>query len=146
MMTGVTTDQANDILIAGLSIQSLSFLLFLCILAVFIYRSYKFKPTQEQPKKPDVYLLVVMATTALLVFLKTIFRLAESSDGVFSPLMTSEGLFGGLEAAPVMLAALLWVVCPLQWRLDRMAGDENFKMNTVVDANLEEREQAPVPK
>lgn len=93
----------NGILIAGLAIQSFFFLVYLGILAVFmldIYHDPRFSTTFRKTSS----FIGALAVSSLLVFLRTIFRLAESSQGVFGYLSSHEALFGALEFAPIVLA------------------------------------------
>ena len=87
---GVTPEQANNILIAGLAVQTFSFLCFLCILFVAIWRAHKqacsrhtvdHREYREWPVLQS-FLWVILAT-ALLILLRTVFRLGESAEGEF---------------------------------------------------------------
>lgn len=110
-MPPIEPETANDILLAGLCVQSFTFLLFLAILLTFLWR------TSKMGKTPDLLLVLVITSSAVLIFLRTLFRLAESADGLLSNLMTNEALFGGLETVPVLLAIAIWSAVPLAWRL-----------------------------
>ena len=72
----VSTKQANDILLAGLSIQTASFLAFMVILSVVTWRANMTRPT-TLPRR-FTFLLIF---TSLLVMLRTVFRLAETAQG-----------------------------------------------------------------
>lgn len=96
----VTSDQANDILLAGLSLQvsclrnslepacnaadtvaehlqTASFLAFLILLAVCISRSRKTSIAARLPGR----FTAILFLASLLVFLRTTFRLAETAEG-----------------------------------------------------------------
>ncbi|GAA5987675.1 hypothetical protein JCM10908_007167 [Rhodotorula pacifica] len=105
----ITSAQANDILLAGLSLQTASFLAFLSLLAVCIVRSRKAQLSSRLPRRFTTVLFVA----SLLVFLRTTFRLAETAEGVFSYASRTEPLFAGLEYLPVILAVLLFAAFPL---------------------------------
>ena len=90
---------ANDILLAGLAIQSFCFVLFLGLYARFIFDLVKSGLVRQ--KLPFI---VALAASSLLVFLRTIFRLGETSQGVFGYLRSHERFFGCLEFAPIALA------------------------------------------
>lgn len=59
-----------------------------------------------------------VVVASLLVYLRTCFRLAETGEGVGGYASTQEGLFGGVEFAPVVIAVGLlgW------WHLGRVVG------------------------
>lgn len=62
-------------------------------------------------------LLAVLVGSALFVFLRTLFRLAETAQGIFGQLSTHEAYFTGLEFVPVVLALGLWAAVPLGRKL-----------------------------
>lgn len=118
----ITTKQANDILLAGLSIQSASFLAFLAILSVVTYRANQTRPATLPRKFTSVLLF-----TSLLVFLRTIFRLAETAQGVFGFASTNEILFAMLEFFPVAVAVILWGAMSLDSMLPPNAEDHEVE-------------------
>ncbi|GAA5961319.1 hypothetical protein JCM8115_001551 [Rhodotorula mucilaginosa] len=139
----VTSDQANDILLAGLSLQTASFLAFLILLAVCISRSRKTAIAARLPSRFTAILFIA----SLLVFLRTTFRLAETAEGVFSYASRTEPLFACLEYLPVILAVLLFMAFPLykllphpshaisdpeQHRFDMQAETSNVSNPTLV--------------
>lgn len=64
--------------------------------------------------------VIVLMVAALMVFLRTIFRLAETAQGVFGYLSSHEGFFAGLEFAPVIVAVLLLNIWhPGKWIFNR---------------------------
>jgi hypothetical protein len=95
----------NNILLAGLAFQVFSFAVFLLLLAIFVLKARR---VAEQPL-PRMF-MATFVVAALLVYLRTCFRLAETAEGVFGALMTSEVLFGCLEFAPVALAVIIFSV------------------------------------
>ncbi|KAM0790125.1 hypothetical protein ACM66B_005449 [Microbotryomycetes sp. NB124-2] len=104
----ITSQDANRILMAGLAVQVVSFLAFLSLLAFALYKSRKlavrpFSRTFE----------LVLSITSFLVFLRTVYRLAETAEGVFGYAFTSEILFGCLDFAPVALSLIIWAAFPL---------------------------------
>lgn len=90
----------NDILLAGLAFQTFAFTIFLVLLAAF--RSSLARARDVVGTKDAFF--AALAAASLLIYLRTIFRLAETSQGVFGHLSTHEGFFGGLEFAPVVVA------------------------------------------
>ncbi|KAG7530979.1 hypothetical protein FFLO_04650 [Filobasidium floriforme] len=143
----ITSDQANDILLAGLAAQNASFLVFLVILGVIIFRIRK-APEQhrtasiEKRHESDVSspraveaglahnygvatytktFLWVLVVSSLLIFARTLYRLAETAEGVWGNASSIEALFGVFEFAPVVVAAWLWIVRPLRREMVRMS-------------------------
>lgn len=104
-------------------LQSAAFLIFLIILALVLSRlRSRSSPQYEKPlgspvsaaaARPPLPLLFALAASALLIFLRTIFRLAETAQGIFGSLSINEGYFGGLEFAPVVVALAVWAAVPL---------------------------------
>lgn len=177
--TSITSEQANNILLAGLALQvsidlpewskpllcsytrlisfvirqCASFLVFLAILTTILLRlrnhakypkatsshlaltrvesSSMSDPTARSAEKtaPATYgdghtytktFLVLLYVTSLLIFLRTVYRLAETAEGVWGTASSYEWLFGLLEFAPVILAVLMWLARPLMVEMKRM--------------------------
>ncbi len=93
---------ANNVLIAGLALQSVAFIIFLGLYLKFIVGLlgndliYKKLPFIHAP-----------GAASILVLLRTIFRLAETGQGVFGYLSSHEALFGTLQFAPISVSVLL---------------------------------------
>ncbi|GAA6054591.1 hypothetical protein JCM3770_000067 [Rhodotorula araucariae] len=119
----ITSDQANDILLAGLALQTASFLAFLVLLAMCIWRSARTFTAAHLPKQFSILLFL----SSLLVFLRTTFRLAETAQGVFGPASTSEALFGTLEYLPVILAVAIYAAVPLETQLPIDVDDDRYE-------------------
>ena len=104
---------ANNILLAGLAVQSFTFLIFLLLLITFkqsLNRDQRFGWRWNQP------FFAIVGIASLLVFIRTLFRLAETSQGVFGFLSTHEVFFGCLEFMPVVVAvSLLAIWHPGRW-------------------------------
>lgn len=94
---------ANNILLAGLAFQCFSFLLFIILSAIFLWRGRDI----AKAKLRKGFLAAATAAT-LLIYLRTCFRLAETADGVLGNLSTHEAYFGALEFAPVVVAVFLF--------------------------------------
>ena len=108
---------ANNILLAGLAFQVFSFLVFLGLLAVFLKNAkhvlFASTPSSQDARRSNglgkvlggirVFVLALVAAS-LLVYLRTIFRLAETCQGVGGYASSREAFFGALEFAPVVLA------------------------------------------
>lgn len=66
-------------------------------------------------RSKDVFILAV-AAASLLVYLRTVFRLAEAAQGLFGKVSTKETFFGTWEFTPVVLA--VWILAawhPGRW-------------------------------
>ncbi len=96
---------ANNILLAGLAVQSFAFIIFLALYFRFALGLIKSGLIRKKSQFTRA-----LAAASLLVFLRTIFRLAETSQGVFGYLSSHEAYFGGLECAPMLLAVLILAV------------------------------------
>ncbi|MCJ1462439.1 hypothetical protein MMC07_001040 [Pseudocyphellaria aurata] len=105
----------NDILLAGLAFQTFAFTIFLALLSAFVFslrRDLNFRSAWEEKAS----FIFALGSTSLLVFLRTIFRLAETSQGVFGYLSSHEVYFGVLEFTPVVIAVWIMVVWhPGRW-------------------------------
>ncbi|ETI20059.1 hypothetical protein G647_09074 [Cladophialophora carrionii CBS 160.54] len=97
-------DTPNNILLAGLAFQVLSFAVFVLCFWVFVYRARKVMETGLR-----VFSAAVMVAT-IAVYLRTCFRLAETAEGLLEYLSTHELFFGCLEFLPIVFAVyvLIW--------------------------------------
>ncbi|KAG8528270.1 uncharacterized protein KY384_007187 [Bacidia gigantensis] len=106
---------ANNILLAGLAVQTFCFVIFLLLFALFTHGVINSK-LEVYRKRPFI---IALAVASALVCLRTIFRLVETSQGVFSYLSTHEVFFGSLEFMPIVLAiAFLAIWHPARWVRD----------------------------
>ncbi|KAH7393265.1 RTA1 like protein-domain-containing protein [Cadophora sp. MPI-SDFR-AT-0126] len=111
---GKDPSTANNILLAGLAIQTAAYFVYLSLLVVVITAIYRVHRTAQ--KAGNNPFLGVLALASTLIFIRTIFRLAETSQGVFGHLSSHEGYFAGLEFAPVVAAlTILAVWFPSRW-------------------------------
>jgi len=111
---------ANHILLAGLAVQCFSFLLFL----IFLGLALKNWPARKSVKAIDSeksstaafswYYPLAIVISSLLVWLRTLYRLGETAEGVFGPAYSSETLFAVLEYLPVILALIVLGALPLR--------------------------------
>ncbi|KAI4277504.1 MAG: hypothetical protein LQ337_001722 [Flavoplaca oasis] len=116
---------ANNILLAGLAFQVFAFLVFLTLLFIFIFNSRKIMLSTDTANGGRrgggavmrMYTMALVASS-LLVYLRTIFRLAETSQGVGGYASSHEVFFGVLEFAPIVVAIGLlgW------WHPGRLVG------------------------
>ena len=98
----------NNIVLAGLAFQVFSFLVYLILLLVFIHSARKSAASRGEGGMMGFSVAVVAAS--LLVYLRTIFRLAETSEGIDGYASSHEAFLDALEFAPVVLAVgmLAW--------------------------------------
>ncbi|KAI5454006.1 hypothetical protein NCC49_004999 [Naganishia albida] len=163
--TKITSEQANNILLAGLAAQCASFLVFLAILTTILLRlrnhakypkatssqvaltriesSNVSDPAAREATKTShgtysgghTYtktFLVILYVTSLLIFARTVYRLAETAEGVWGTASSYEWLFGLLEFAPVIAAVLIWLARPLMLEMRRMGMEVGrARRNTV---------------
>ncbi|KAI9723903.1 MAG: hypothetical protein M1828_004022 [Chrysothrix sp. TS-e1954] len=97
----------NNILTAGLAVQTAAFTCFISLLVAFrISVGRDPQIDQRLIQKKDWFTLAVFVAS-LGIYLRTIFRLAESAQGFFNNINTNETLFGVLEFAPVSIAVII---------------------------------------
>jgi hypothetical protein len=107
---------ANYILLSGLVIQSAAFLVFLTLLSVVIVTICKNSALMKKIYARKNPFIVILLISSILIFARTLFRMAETSEGVFGHLSTHEAFFGGLEFAPMVIAVfLLEIWHPGRW-------------------------------
>jgi hypothetical protein len=105
----------NNILLAGLSFQAFAFLCFIVILSTFVGSLVSDRNFGPRLKGVRPFIIALMAAS-FFIFLRLIFRLAETAEGVFGYLMVHEAFFGALEFAPVVLAVgILAIWHPGRW-------------------------------
>lgn len=102
----------NDILIAGLAAQLVSFMLFLTVLISLYIRlsqvaSHSSEAAALWREKSTTSLVIILACFLLLI--RTAFRLAESAQGVFGYLSSHEAFFIALEMVPILVALALLI-------------------------------------
>ncbi|GAA6063069.1 hypothetical protein JCM10212_003127 [Sporobolomyces blumeae] len=131
----ITSKSANDILLTGLCVQTASFVLYIALLVLCIYRSATTFHAGYLPKR----LSLLLTLTSTLLLLRTTFRVAEtaqsSSGGPFSGASASEVLFACLEYVPVILAVGVWAavsmdsVLPIQVEEDASERKEMSRID-----------------
>lgn len=105
---------ANNILLAGLAFQVFSFAVFILCFILFIYKARRV--IGRDLKMFSTAVLVA----SLAVYLRTMFRLAETAEGLLEYLSTHEVFFGCLEFLPIVVAVYLLVY----WHPGRCLGKE----------------------
>ncbi|KAH7080128.1 RTA1 like protein-domain-containing protein [Paraphoma chrysanthemicola] len=96
------TTTPNNILLGGLAFQAFTFLIFIILFAIFV-----FKARSELFRHVSKAFYASFAAAVLLFYLRVCFRLSETSEGLFGKLNTHEVYFGTLEFMPVVLAVWL---------------------------------------
>lgn len=89
-------DTGNNVLLAGLAFQVFSFLIFMILLLIFLRNARKVMLLQR--------FTWALVASSFLVYLRTCFRLAETSQGVMGYASSHEAFFGALEFGPIVLA------------------------------------------
>lgn len=103
---------ANNILLAGLAFQVFSFAVF-----VLCFILFTFKARRALGKDLKVFSIAILVAS-LAVYLRTIFRLAETAEGLLEYLSTHEVFFGCLEFLPIVVAVYLLIY----WHPGRWLG------------------------
>ncbi|GKT99366.1 rta1 [Fusarium langsethiae] len=106
---------ANNILLGGLAYQVFSISVFVILTATFLFRARR--EISARGKKLSVF-CVAFSVATILVYLRTIFRLAETAEGLGGHLYSNEIYFACLEFAPIALAVLLFAI----WHPGRCVG------------------------
>ena len=104
---------ANNILLGGLAYQVFSMSVFMIVAGAFLFRARRAIRRAQMTG-----FAVVFAVATALVFIRTAFRLAETSEGLFGKLQTHEIYFAILEFAPIAAAVLLFAC----WHPGRCLG------------------------
>lgn len=100
----------NNILLAGLAFQVFSFFIFCLCFGICLYRARKVILSSLKA------FTAALCVAALLVYIRTCFRLAETAEGLNSTLATREAYFGSLEFAPIVIAVFILAVWhPGKW-------------------------------
>jgi hypothetical protein len=116
-------DNGNYTIIAGLSFQAVTLLIFLILSTDFAIRTVKrVRRHGDQAMNEDLVsrrlrrnwrfraLLFSLAASAVLIFMRSIYRVAELSEGWKGDLMSNEKFVIWLESIPVAISALLLCV------------------------------------
>jgi hypothetical protein len=103
----------NNILLAGLAYQVFAMNIFVLLMAIFQFRARR----AIKEHGLQVFCLSFSVST-LMVYLRTIFRLIETAEGLGGKLSTHEVYFACLKFAPIALVALLFCI----WHPGRCLG------------------------
>lgn len=121
---------ANDILLGGLAFQVFSFLVFIVLFLTFVWRSRAASSAQFKQ-----FAAATMVAT-IAVYVRTVFRLAETAQGLLQYLSTHEAFFGALEFAPIVIAVYVFI----WWHPGRFLGRKSQAKSIQAEAvNLSER-------
>lgn len=93
----------NNILLAGLAFQVFSFFLFIVVFAAFLWRA-----RSVISRNFKIFAAATFIAT-LAVYLRTVFRLAETAEGLLQNLSTHEVYFGCLEFLPIVVAVYIFL-------------------------------------
>ncbi|KAL4875427.1 RTA1-domain-containing protein [Aspergillus karnatakaensis] len=104
---------ANHILLAGLAYQVFAMSIFVLLAGIFEFRA------RRAIKEFGLGIFcLVFSVSMLMVYMRTIFRLIETAEGLGGGLSTNEVYFACLEMAPIALVALLFCT----WHPGRCLG------------------------
>lgn len=106
---------AGNVLLAGLAYQVFAMTAFVAICGLFIFRAWRVISDTEL----RLFIGIFSVSTAL-IYLRTVFRLAEAAQGLWGSLQVHEVYFACLEFAPVAVAVLLFGA----WHPARCLRDE----------------------
>ncbi|KAL2783911.1 RTA1-domain-containing protein [Aspergillus keveii] len=104
---------ANNILLAGLAYQVFAITIFVLLTATFEFRA------RRAIKEHGLRIFCVFfSISTLMIYMRSIFRLIETAEGLGGKLSTHEVYFACLEMAPIALVALLFCI----WHPGRCLG------------------------
>lgn len=95
---------ANNILLGGLAFQVFTFAIFIVLFSIFLARA-----SRAGYLRGLRGFVCSTSIASAMVYLRTVFRLAETAEGLQGSLSTKEVFFGTLEFAPVVVAVFLFV-------------------------------------
>jgi len=120
---------ANNILFAGLAFQVFSFAVF-----ILCFVSFTYKARRALDRELNIFSIAVLVAS-LAVYLRTIFRLAETAEGLLEYLSTHEVFFGCLEFLPIVVAVYLLIY----WHPGRWLGRQRSPTTLQDDITTETR-------
>ena len=94
----------NKILLAGLIFQTISFTVF-----IFCYLAFMCSVRKILSHSLRIFVAATLVA-AILVYVRTIIRLAETAEGLLHFLSTHEAIFGSLEFAPIIIAVYIFIL------------------------------------
>lgn len=116
--SGKSPDTGDHIMVAGLALQVFTLLLFQILVLDFVYTTLKrmnamgeaaLDPTHRKLRESLKFrlFLAALAVSTFCIFVRSIYRVAELSEGWEGALIKNERLFIGFEGAMVIVAVLL---------------------------------------
>ncbi|KAF8529138.1 RTA1-domain-containing protein [Hysterangium stoloniferum] len=105
----------SHIFLAGLALQAASFIVFMAIFLLFLYRVRKCAPQVWNPSPSPPWwkhwrmLSVALGISCVGILIRSAYRTIELSEGFEGRLGTSEGFFYGLDTLPLFLAIVVYV-------------------------------------
>lgn len=112
----------NNILLAGLAFQVFSFAVFIIVFVWFVLKSSKATTSEFK-----IFAAATFVAT-LAVYLRTIFRLAETAEGLMENLSTHEVYFGCLEFLPIVVAVYIFIYWhPGKWLGSKRTSGKAFE-------------------
>ncbi|KIJ70468.1 hypothetical protein HYDPIDRAFT_78585 [Hydnomerulius pinastri MD-312] len=105
----------SHILLAGLVLQLASFLIFSCLYVRFLYRVYTLEhDAWELDKGRPWYvdwrtLAEALTVSCIGILVRSVYRVAELSQGFFGYLATTEIFFYALDTLPLVVAIIVYV-------------------------------------
>lgn len=108
----------NNIMIAGLSVQVITLLIFIILASDFAFRTYRnvkrlgkegaLDPTHARLRSSTMFkgFMVALSLATLCIFTRSVYRVAELSEGWNGHLIKTQKYFIGLEGAIIALAVL----------------------------------------
>lgn len=122
----------NNILLAGLSFQVFSFFLFIIVFVAFLWRS------RNATTRDFKTFAAATGVATLAVYLRTIFRLAETAEGLMETLSTHEVYFGCLEFLPIVVAVYVFIWWhPGKWLGSKRQHGKAFDGMVLDEINLQ---------
>ncbi|KAJ7698926.1 RTA1 like protein-domain-containing protein [Mycena rosella] len=107
---GSLVNLGNKLVMIGLVLQAVSFLLFAYVLIVFGWRVRKHFPEAWISKVPRSWrpLFYVMCVTCVGILVRSVFRIAEFSQGYSGYISVHEGYFYAFDALPLWTSMTLY--------------------------------------
>ena len=90
------------------------------------------------------WFVAALALASLLVYLRTLFRLSETAQGLFASISTNETFFGTLEFAPVVIA--IWIMAvwhPGRWLPNGIDAENPISHTATVEASSDKENVRP---
>ncbi|OTA95388.1 hypothetical protein M434DRAFT_393779 [Hypoxylon sp. CO27-5] len=161
--SGDSTDTGDDIMLAGLSFQVFTLLVFMLLSADFFINTLRRRRalgTAALDQNPELVairnswmfkgFLFALALSTICIFWRSVFRVAELSRGWTGPLMKRQDLFIGFEG--VMITVSVWVLnifhpsLSFGAMMDRNFGDDDGKGNGRKNVDQTQFEMLPGTK